>query len=472
MRKRPEKNFEDDYPWLGMDGRAIKKDLLRHYHLTLGRGQSDEPETYVYQACALTVRDRLVERWRKTRELYRAKQPKRVAYLSLEYLMGRALNNAVLNLDLEQEMATALRSFGCALEEVVEAEADAGLGNGGLGRLAACFLDSCATLSYPVTGYGIRYDYGIFHQRIRDGWQMEAPDHWLEGGTPWEIVTVEATRLVKFGGHTESWTDEEGRFRVRWNSAVDVLAVPHDVPIPGYRNGTVNTLRLWKADSSEKLSLAVFNSGEHQAALHEQNSAEQISMVLYPNDVSVNGKTLRLRQQYFLSSASLQDVLARWFRHYECTTLEGFADKNCFQLNDTHPAVAVAELMRLFIDEHLLSWEEAWAITTKCMAYTNHTLLPEALERWPVAMFRNLLPRLLEIIYEVNHHFLKEVAEHWPGDAGKLRDMSIIEEGPDPQIRMAYLAIVGSHSVNGVAALHTELLKGGLFSDFYALWPH
>jgi starch phosphorylase len=472
MRKRPEKHFEDDYPWLGMDGRSIKKDLLRHYHLTLGRGQSDDAETYVYQACALTVRDRLVERWRKTRDQYRETHPKRVAYLSLEYLMGRALNNAVLNLDLDSAMATALRSFGCALEEVVESEPDAGLGNGGLGRLAACFLDSCATLGYPVTGYGIRYDYGIFHQRIREGWQVEAPDHWLEGGTPWEIVTPEATQLVKFGGHTETWTDEEGRFRVRWISAVDVLAVPHDVPIPGYRNETVNTLRLWKADSSEKLSLAVFNSGEHQAAQQGQNSAEQISMVLYPNDVSVNGKTLRLRQQYFLSSASLQDVLARWFRHYQCTTLEGFADKNCFQLNDTHPAVAVAELMRLLIDEHLLPWDEAWAITTKCMAYTNHTLLPEALERWPVAMFRSLLPRLLEIIYEINHHFLQEVAQHWPGDSSKLRDMSIIEEGHDPQIRMAYLAIVGSHSVNGVAALHTELLKGGLFSDFHALWPY
>ncbi|HEY0962128.1 MAG TPA: glycogen/starch/alpha-glucan phosphorylase [Pseudomonadales bacterium] len=471
MRKPTTKNFDDDYPWLGMDPRSVRKDLLRHYHLTLGRGQSDDPESYVYQACALTVRDRLVERWRQTRESYRENKPKRVAYLSLEYLMGRALNNAVLNLDLEKEMALSLRSFGCALEEVVEAEQDAGLGNGGLGRLAACFLDSCATLGYPVTGYGIRYDYGIFQQRIRDGWQIEAPDHWLEGGTPWEIVTPEATQLVKFGGHTEHWTDDKGRFRVRWNNAVDVLAVPHDVPIPGYRNGTVNTLRLWKADSSEKLSLQVFNSGEHQEALANQNAAAQISMVLYPNDVSMNGKILRLRQQYFLCSASLQDVIARWRRHYGSPTLHGFADKNCFQLNDTHPAVAVAELMRLLIDEYLMPWDEAWTITTSCMAYTNHTLLPEALERWPVAMFRSVLPRLLEIIHEINHRFLKEVAQRWPGDEGKLREMSIIEEGNDPQIRMAYLAIVGSNSVNGVAALHTELLKGGLFANFYALWP-
>ncbi len=258
---------------------------------------------------------------------------------------------------------------------------------------------------------------------------------------------------------------------MRWVSNADVLAVPHDVPIPGYHNDTVNTLRLWKADSSEKFSLAVFNSGEHQGAVQNHNAAAQISMVLYPNDVSQSGKTLRLRQQYFLSSASIQDVIARWFRHNNCTTLDGFAAKNSFQLNDTHPAVAVAELMRLLIDEHMLAWGEAWAITTQCMAYTNHTLVPEALERWPVAMFRYLLPRLLEIIYEINHHFLQEVAQRFPGDAGKIRDMSIIEEGPDPQIRMAYLAIVGSSSVNGVAALHTELLKGGLFSDFYALWP-
>jgi glycogen phosphorylase len=472
MKKIPEKNFEDDYPWLGMDLRTVRKDVLRHYHLTLGRGQSDAAETYVYQAAALTVRDRLVERWRSTRAKYRASHPKRVAYLSLEYLMGRALNNAVLNLDLEHELTMALRGFGCALEEVVEVERDAGLGNGGLGRLAACFLDSCATLGYPVTGYGIRYDYGIFQQKIREGWQIEVPDHWLEGGTPWEIITPEATQRVKFGGHTEHWIDEQGRFRVRWVSNADVLAVPHDVPIPGYRNKTVNTLRLWKADTSEKLSLDVFNSGEHHGAVSLANSAAQISMVLYPNDVSMSGKTLRLRQQYFLSSASLQDVIARWFKHYGCTTLDGFADKNAFQLNDTHPAIAVAELMRLLIDDHLVAWDDAWKITTQSMAYTNHTLLPEALERWPVAMFRSLLPRLLEIIYEINHHFLQEVALHWPGDAAKLRDMSIIEEGSDPQIRMAYLAIVGSCSVNGVAALHTELLKGGLFADFYELWPH
>ncbi len=470
MKSSSEKHFEDDHPWLGMDTRAVKKDVLRHYHLTLGRGQSDLPERYLYQAAALTVRDRLVERWRNTRDHYRTSKGRRVAYLSLEYLMGRALNNAVMNLDLEHPLELALKSFGCVMEEVMDQEPDAGLGNGGLGRLAACFLDSCATLGYPVTGYGIRYDFGIFHQKIREGFQIEVPDHWLEAGTPWEIVSPENTRTVKFGGHTEGWTDEEGRYRVRWVSAVDVLAIAHDVPIPGYKNGTVNTLRLWKADTSDKLSLAQFNSGDYQEAVQQQNAAAQISMVLYPNDVSMNGKVLRLRQQYFLSSASLQDVIARWFRH-NTTDLRLFADKNGFQLNDTHPAVAVAELMRLLIDDYHVSWEDAWRTTVACMAYTNHTLLPEALERWPVALFGKLLPRLLEIIFEINHRFLEEVAARWPGDVDKLRELSIIEEGPEPQIRMAYLAIVGSHSVNGVAALHTQLLKDGLFKTFNELWP-
>jgi glycogen phosphorylase len=465
------KNFQDNYPPLGMDEQAVENDLLRHYHLTLGRRQTMCGEPYVYKAAALTVRDRMVERWSNTREKYRLEHKKRVAYLSLEYLMGRALNNAVLNLDLEKPIADALRKFGLVFEEVIEEEPDAGLGNGGLGRLAACFLDSCATLGYPVTGYGIRYDYGIFHQKIRDGAQVEVPDHWLEGGTPWEIISLENTRTVKFGGYTESWSDEAGRFRVRWRSDADVLAVPHDVPVPGYRNETVNTLRLWKADVSERLSLQEFNSGDYQVAVINQNSAAQISMVLYPNDVSVNGKILRLRQQYFLSSASLQDVIARWLRDYG-DDFTNFADKNSFQLNDTHPAVAVAELMRLLVDEHLLAWNQAWEITTRAMGYTNHTLLPEALERWPVSMFKKLLPRLMEIIYEINYHFLQEVAAKWSGDMGKISAMSIIEEGNDPHIRMAHLAIVGSSSVNGVAALHTQLLKEGLFRDFYALWPH
>jgi len=471
MKCNINKKFDDDYPWLGMDTKAVKQDLLRHYHLTLGREQAVCGESYVYQASALTIRDRLVERWRSTREKNSCTNPRRVAYLSLEYLMGRTLNNATLNLDLEYSLAESLTSFGCALEEVLEQERDPGLGNGGLGRLAACFLDSCATLGYPVTGYGIRYDYGIFEQKIRNGYQVEVPDHWLEGGTPWEMVCLEHTRRVKFGGRTESWVDEKGRFRVRWVDALEVLAIPHDVPIPGYRNDIVNTLRLWKADTSDKLALEDFNLGEHQDALFKNNAAAQISMVLYPNDVSMNGKILRLRQQYFLSSASLQDVLANWILD-NGEDFGGFADKNRFQLNDTHPAVAVAELMRLLLDVYQMGWVEAWAITVETMSYTNHTLLPEALERWPVSMFRELLPRLLEIIYEINHQFLKEVKARWPDAPDKLRDMSIIDGTHDASIRMAYLAIVGSSHVNGVAALHTDLLKQGLFRDFYQLWPH
>lgn len=463
------KRFTDTYPPLGMDIGAIEDDLRRHFHLTLGRELTTCGERHLYDAAALTIRDRLVERWRLTRERHAETQPRRVAYLSMEFLMGRALNNAVQNLELETPMKAALNRFGCALEEVIDQERDPGLGNGGLGRLAACFLDSCARLEYPVTGYGIRYDYGIFHQKLVNGFQVEVPDHWLEGGSPWELVNLDETRRVRFGGYTQQYRDDQGRDRVRWLSDADVLAVPHDVPVPGYRNDTVVTLRLWKADSVDEIDLAEFNMGDHEDIFTPQNSAAMISMILYPNDASVNGKVLRLRQQYFLTSASLQDMISQWLEFN--ADFSHFSEKNCVQLNDTHPAVAVPELMRLLIDDHGLDRENAWEITTRCMAYTNHTLLPEALERWPVDMFRSLLPRLLEIIYDINHHFLEEVKQHWPDDPGKLRDMSVIEEGDDPQIRMAYLAIVGSFSVNGVAALHSKLLQEGLFNNFYQLWP-
>lgn len=463
-------NGTNGFPWLGMDSKALSSDLARHFHLTLGRDASSESHMYLYNAAALTVRDRLVERWRQTRERYKQQRPKRVAYLSLEFLMGRALTNAVLNLDIDPCMRSALKNYGVSLEELAEEERDAGLGNGGLGRLAACFLDSCATLEYPVTGYGIRYDYGMFHQKIRNGHQEEHPDHWLEEGNPWEFEAPEMTRRVKFGGRTEMYPDGKGRNHMRWVDTDDVLAVPFDVPVPGYRNETVNTLRLWKAMATEEFNLHEFNAGSYTEAVAQKNEAEQISMVLYPNDASESGKSLRLRQQYFLSSASLQDVLSRWVDR-NGRDFSQFAAKNCFQLNDTHPAIAVPELMRLLMDEYTLTWDEAWTITTETMAYTNHTLLPEALERWPVQLFRGLLPRLLEIIYEINARFLERVAARWPGDGDHLKQMSIIEEGDYPHIRMAYLAIVGSSSVNGVAHLHTELLKKGLFRNFYELWP-
>jgi starch phosphorylase len=455
---------------LGMDTSQFAEDLNRYFSLSLGRDELDDSHRYLFNALAISVRDRLVERWRATRDRYIEQQPKRIHYLSMEFLMGRALTNAVINLDLEKPAREALTRYGCSLEEVADEELDAGLGNGGLGRLAACFLDSCASLQLPVTGYGIRYEYGMFHQKINNGYQVEYPDHWLRDGSPWEIESPENTRRVKFFGHTEYYNDQQGHPRARWINSQDVLAVPYDVPVPGYRNTTVNTLRLWKSEATDEFNLEEFNAGSYTEAVAEKNLAEQITMVLYPNDSSENGKELRLRQQYFLASASLQDVLHRWVK-YHGRDFSQFAEKNAFQLNDTHPTVAVAELMRQLMDDYWLQWDQAWQITSQTMAYTNHTLLPEALERWSVELFRVLLPRLLDIIYEINARFLAEVAERWPGDVARQRRMSIIEEGEQPQVRMAYLAIVGSFSVNGVAALHTELLKAGLFNEFYQLWP-
>ena len=460
---------EPDAERAGMHTAQISADLQRHLSLTLGRDRGDSHH-YLLNALSLLVRDRLVRRWRTTQDSYHEQGVKQVHYLSLEFLLGRALVNAVLNLDIEQPVREAIAEYGCTLEDLAQNEMDAGLGNGGLGRLAACFLDSCAGLGLPVTGYGLRYEYGMFHQKIVDGFQVEQPDHWLRDGNPWEFEVPEATRRVKFGGRTEHYLDPAGRQCVRWMDSSDVLAVPFDMPIPGYRNEVVNTLRLWKASATDEFNLNEFNAGGYTESVAEKNKAEQISMVLYPNDASENGKELRLRQQYFLASASLQDVLACWTDR-EGNNFEHFAAKNGFQLNDTHPAAAVAELMRLLIDEQHLGWEEAWQITTACMYYTNHTLLPEALEKWSIELFGRLLPRLLEIIYEINARFLAEVAQRWPGDVNRRRAMSLIEEGDQPQVRMAHLAIVGSRSVNGVAALHTELLKEGLFRDFHAMWP-
>ncbi len=397
-------------------------------------------------------------------------EERKVHYFSLEFLLGRSLNNAIQNLGLDEASRLALHQHGLELEEVEEAEPDAGLGNGGLGRLAACFLDSCANLELPVVGYGIRYEFGMFHQTIRDGRQVEGPDHWLRDGNPWEIERPEDSRTIKFYGHTQRCFDDKGKPFSKWVGTQDLLAVPYDMPIPGYKNGTVNTLRLWKAEATDVFNLEAFNMGNYPDAVVQQNNAEQISMVLYPNDASENGKELRLKQQYFLVSASLQDVLAKWVdQHGE--DFSKFGELNCFQLNDTHPASAVPELMRLLMDEHGLAWETAWKITSNCMAYTNHTLLPEALERWSVGLFSRLLPRLLEIIFEINERFLADVAKLYPSDTELRRRVSLVEEGDQPHIRMAYLSIVGSFSVNGVAALHTELLKSGLFADFYAMWP-
>lgn len=460
-----------DAPALSTTADGLINGIQRHYVRTLGVHHAGFSNHYKYQALAYTIRDHLMESWQATKEANHVKGGKRAYYLSLEFLMGRALGNAILNLGLDDHTTEALNSLGLDFEEMIDEEHDAGLGNGGLGRLAACFVDSCATLRLPVTGYGIRYEYGMFRQHIVDGCQAEEPDHWLRDGNIWELERPEYTQRIHFGGRTEQYHDENGKLRCRWVDTQDVLAVPYDTPIPGFKNRSVNTLRLWKSAATDEFDLGEFNAGSYPESVAAKNEAEHISMVLYPNDASENGKELRLRQQYFLASASIKDVLRQWVEHNNGGDFSKFAEKNVFQLNDTHPTVSVAELMRILMDEYRLEWDEAWTITSKTMAYTNHTLLPEALERWPVYLFGRLMPRLLDIIYEINARFLSEVAKKWPGDVERQRRMSIIEEGDVQQVRMAYLAIVGSFSVNGVAQLHSDLLVEGLFSDFYAMWP-
>jgi len=459
-----------ELPPLPLDASGLIHDYRRYFTYTLGQNKYCHSVKYFYKALALTVRDRLMERWKKTRYTYVESRCKQGYYLSLEFLMGRTLGNAMLNLGISDAAVEAMQQLGIKMEELADAEIDAGLGNGGLGRLAACFLDSCATLQLPVMGYGLRYEYGMFRQRIVDGHQVEEPDHWLRDGNPWEQERPEYTQRVRFGGRCEHHRTESGEQRVRWVESRDVLAVPYDIPIPGYRNNTVNTLRLWKAAATDVFDLDEFNAGDYAESVATKNEAENITMVLYPNDASENGKVLRLRQQYFLASASLQDVVERWMMVRKGNFSE-FAANNCFQLNDTHPSCAVPELMRILMDDQGITWDRAWEITCSTMAYTNHTLLPEALEKWPLPLFGQLLPRIMEIILEINARFLREVSSRWPGDNERMRRMSIIEEGAVPQVRMAYLAIVGSFSVNGVAALHSQLLVQGLFRDFYELWP-
>ena len=454
---------------LGCDAATLGRDFKHYLSYHLGRFQGCA-SNYIYEALAYTVRDRLMADWRNTWNVHLEPGARRAYYMSLEFLIGRALGNHLLNMGIETEIGQAMLDYSYKLEEVIEDEPDAGLGNGGLGRLAACFMDSCATLQLPVMGYGIRYEYGMFRQYIENGYQKEAADHWLQNGNPWEIERIEYSQLIQFGGYTEHYYDDHGKLRVRWAGTNDVLAIPFDMPISGYRNKTVNTLRLWKAAATDEFNLAEFNAGSYTEAVQSKNQAEDISMVLYPNDSSENGKELRLRQQYFLASASIKDAMRVWVRHGEFDYHQ-FAAENVFQMNDTHPTIAVAELMRILMDEKDLDWDKAWSITSQCMAYTNHTLLPEALEKWSVSLFERLLPRLLEIIYEINGRFLRVVSMKWPGDSERLSRMSIIEEGPVRYVRMAWLAIVGSFSVNGVAALHSQLLRNGLFHDFYQLWP-
>jgi len=447
----------------------LKKDFKRHMALTVAHDLTNSSALDRYTALAHTVRDRIISRWVKTQDSYYHENPKRVYYFSLEFLMGRTLGNALLNLDLTEEVKEAMTELGYTLEDLEEIEWDAGLGNGGLGRLAACFLDSMATLDLPAYGFGIRYEYGMFKQAIQKLQQTESPDNWLRYGNPWEFQRAQDIELVQFYGQTHKYSDRHGTWRSEWVNTENVVALAYDIPIPGYGTSTVNSLKLWSATSSREFNLQSFNTGDYIGSIIDKHQSEILSKVLYPNDTSYQGKELRLKQQYFMVSASLKNLLAR---HERCgDKIQDLPHKVVIQLNDTHPAIAIPELMRILLDGYRMNWSEAWRICTSTFAYTNHTVLPEALEKWPADLMQNLLPRHLEIIYEINHHFLDEVSVAFPGDLERRQRMSIVEESDNKQIRMAYLAIVGSFSVNGVAELHSKLLKDGIFSDFYQWQP-
>ncbi|MDP9348338.1 MAG: glycogen/starch/alpha-glucan phosphorylase [Gemmatimonadota bacterium] len=445
---------------------ALKRAISEHVTYTLARDRARATERDLYVSTALTIRDQLAERWAATQAAYRENDAKRVYYLSLEFLMGRTLGNAMISLGLEGATAEALEQLGYDLEALQEREPDAGLGNGGLGRLAACYLDSMATLEIPGYGYGIRYEHGIFKQTIVDGRQEEKPDNWLQGENPWEIARPERTYTVKFYGRVEGVPDAQGRVHFRWVDTHDVLAMAYDTPIPGYCNHTVNTLRLWAAKATEEFDLEGFIRGNYIAAVEAKTQSETISKVLYPPDDTGQGKELRLKQQYFFVTATLQDILRRYKR--ERKTFADFTDKVQIQLNDTHPAVAIPELMRLLMDEEGLEWNQAFDIARRTFAYTNHTVLPEALETWSVDLFGRLLPRHLDIIREIDRRLRGRVADVFPGDPERVERMAILSGG---QVRMAHLALAGSHTVNGVAELHTQILKDRIFRDFHELWP-
>ncbi len=448
---------------------SLRRAFADHLQFTQGKDEHSATVHDRYQAVANSVRDRVMRRWIQTQQAYYRSDAKRVYYLSLEFLMGKALESNLINLGLIDNMKGALASLGLELSDLLGQEPDAGLGNGGLGRLAACFLDSMATLSLPAYGYGIRYEFGIFDQEIRDGWQVERPEEWLRFGNAWEVPRPEYQVPVRFYGRTEKAPDGRGAVKVRWVDTRHVLGMPYDTPIAGYGTHTVNTLRLWRAKASEEFDLADFNAGDYLSAVEDKNVSENISKVLYPNDLTVMGKELRLQQQYFFVACSLHDIVTRHLKTHD--GFDSFPDKVAIQLNDTHPAIAVAELLRILVDDQGLEWARAWEIGRAVFGYTNHTLMPEALEKWPVELIGRVLPRHLEIIYEVNRRFLDEIRLDKRFDEAAVERMSLIEEGTPKMVRMANLAVVGSRSVNGVAALHTELLKTELFRDFNLLWP-
>jgi starch phosphorylase len=446
-----------------------KRSIADKLYYTLGRFPAVATPNDRYLAVALAVRDRLLERWVATASTYAHEGSRTVCYLSAEFLLGPHLANNLLNLGVEAQVRQAVSEMRYDLDAILAQEEEPGLGNGGLGRLAACYLDSLATLEIPAIGYGVRYEYGIFDQAIRDGWQVETTDKWLRLGNPWEIPRFEIAFPVFLGGHTETTTDTHGQLAVRWHPSRVVKGMAYDTPILGYRVNTANLLRLWSAQAAESFDFAAFNEGDYYRAVEEKVFSENITKVLYPNDAALAGKQLRLEQQYFFVTCALQDMIRIHLQ--SASGLDGFDRKYAVQLNDTHPAVAIAELMRLFVDVHRMPWERAWEITTRTFGYTNHTLLPEALEKWPLPLFQSVLPRHLEIVYEINRRFLDEVRVRFPGDEGRVQRLSLIDESSARYVRMANLACVGSHAVNGVAKLHSRLLKDELLRDFSELWP-
>ncbi|VXB10107.1 glycogen phosphorylase [Burkholderia sp. 8Y] len=450
-------------------GHSLQRDVVRNLICRQARYPDIATAQDWYMALAFSVRDRMLARWAASTRMYAAKDVKVACYLSAEFLIGPQLGNNLLSLGMQDEAREAMDALGQNLDALLSTEEEPGLGNGGLGRLAACYMDSLATLEIPALGYGIRYEFGIFDQQIREGWQVEVTDKWLQNGNPWEIVRPDVCHYVGFGGHTKQQTDEQGRLRVNWMPARQIKGVACDFPVQGYRVGTCNLLRLWKSEAVESFDFQDFNAGQYYEAVQEKVLSETLSKVLYPNDEPEAGKRLRLAQQYFFVSCSLQDMLR--LMTLKGTSIEQFADLFAAQLNDTHPSIAVAELMRLLLDVHGLDWDTAWDITQRTFAYTNHTLLPEALETWGLPLFQSLLPRPLEIIYEINSRFLSDVRRAFPGDDARVARMSLIDETGEKKVRMAHLATVGSHAVNGVAALHSDLLKQTVMRDFAEMFP-
>ena len=462
MKKKNIENSTEDI-------RDFKKSVNYHVRYSSGKAWDQASKGDLYQAIALSVRDRLIDGMLDTEERYKKHDAKRLYYLSMEFLMGRALGNNLYNLGIFNLAKDALKDMGIDLEEIRDSEIDAALGNGGLGRLAACFLDSLATLGMPGYGYGINYEFGLFRQEIDNGYQKEKPDHWYSEETPWLIERPYERCIIPVYGRIEDFYDSFGNNNPMWMDWRILIGVPHDVPIVGFGGKTVNYLRLFSARSSDEFDMKIFNEGDYFNAVQQKISSETISKVLYPSDSVEAGKELRLVQEYFLVACSIRDIMRKFLSRHD--TIDDFPDKVAIQLNDTHPALAIAELMRTLIDEHDVEWDRAWEITQATIGYTNHTLLPEALEKWPIPLLESVLPRHLQIIYEINSRFMNLVSSRWPNDNDRLRRMSIIEEGETKQARMAYLSIVGSHSVNGVAELHSKLVKTSLVPDFYQLWP-